>query len=84
MAIQAAAAIMAFRLIGITGRKGAWGLISGALTLMALRRFIALYHLLSGVPYIGPDPLNESIGLVLSMMMLLGIAAVRYLRHQLN
>jgi two-component system, cell cycle sensor histidine kinase and response regulator CckA len=76
MAIQTAAAFMAFRLIGITGRKGAWGLISGALALMAVRRFIALYHLVSGVPYIGPDPLTESIGLVLSMMMLLGISRI--------
>jgi two-component system cell cycle sensor histidine kinase/response regulator CckA len=76
MVIQTAAAIMAFRLIGITGRKGAWGLISGALALMAVRRFMTLYHLVFGVPYIGPDPLNESIGLVLSMMMLLGIARI--------
>jgi two-component system, cell cycle sensor histidine kinase and response regulator CckA len=75
-AIQTAAAITAFRLIGITGRRGAWGLISGALALMAVRRFIALFHLLSGVKYVDPDPLNESIGLVLSMMMLLGIARI--------
>ena len=76
MTIQAVAAIMAFRLIGITGRRSAWGLISGALGLMAVRRVIPFSHLLSGVPSVAPDPLNESIGLVLSMMMLLGIARI--------
>jgi PAS domain S-box-containing protein len=76
MTIQAVAAIMAFRLIVVTGRRGAWGLISGALALMAVRRVIPFYHLLSGVPSIAPDPLNETIGLVLSMMMLLGIARI--------
>jgi two-component system, cell cycle sensor histidine kinase and response regulator CckA len=76
VAIQTAAAFTAFRLIGITGRRGAWGLISGALLLMAARRLIALYYTVSGVPNIGPDILNESLGLVLSMMMFLGIARI--------
>ncbi len=73
---QTAAAIMAFRLIAITGRKTAWVLISLALALMAVRRIIPLYHLISGKVSVPPDLLFESIGLLLSMAMALGIAMI--------
>jgi two-component system, cell cycle sensor histidine kinase and response regulator CckA len=74
--IQTVAAIIAFRLIGITGRRAAWGLISAALALMAMRRIIPLYHLLSGDQFVGNDSLNESIGLLLSMLMVLGVTRI--------
>ncbi|MGD0843541.1 MAG: hypothetical protein ABSA06_04135 [Geobacteraceae bacterium] len=74
--IQISAAIMAFRLIGITGRGMAWIFISMALALMAVRRVIPLYHLLSGNIPISPDPLNEFIGLILSLLMVVGIALI--------
>ena len=74
--IQAAAAVMAFRLIAVTGRKTAWVLISSALTLMAVRRIIPLYRLISGDLSVPPDSLNEGIGLVLSMAMAFGIARI--------
>jgi len=74
--IQAAAAIMAFRLIGITGRRAAWSLIAAALTLMAVRRVVPLYRLMSGDVSISPDPLNEIIGLALSAAMAAGIAFI--------
>lgn len=67
--IQAAAAVMALRLIAVTGRKIEWVLISSVLMLMAVRRVIPLYRLISGDLSVPPDPLNESIGLVLSMVM---------------
>lgn len=76
MTTQAVAAIMAFRLIGITGRGGAWWLISGALAFMAVRRAIPFYHLISSGMAIGLDPFNESIGLLLSLMMLIGIVRI--------
>lgn len=74
--IQITAAIMAFRLIGITGRRMAWVFIAMALTLMAMRRAIPLYHLLSGDLSVAPDILNEFIGLVLSLLMVVGIARI--------
>ena len=74
--IQAAAAVMAFRLIAVTGRKTAWVLISSALTLMAVRRIIPLYRLISGDLSVPPDLLNEGIGLILSMAMAFGIARI--------
>ena len=74
--IQAAAAIMAFRLIGITGRRAAWSFIAAALTLMAVRRVVPLYRLMSGDVSISPDPLNEIIGLALSAAMAAGIAFI--------
>lgn len=76
IAFQVIAAIMSCRLIGITGRRMAWTYISMALTLMAVRRAIPLYHLLTGNPPVALDSLNESIGLVLSMLMVVGIARI--------
>ncbi|MFA7384451.1 MAG: PAS domain S-box protein, partial [Desulfurivibrionaceae bacterium] len=76
IAIQATAAIMAFRLIGITGRRTAWSLIAIALTLMAVRRVVPLYRLITGDMSISPDPLNEVIGLALSAAMATGIAFI--------
>lgn len=74
--IQAAAAVMAFRLIGITGRWTAWSFITAALTLMAVRRVIPLYRLLTGDLTAPPDLVNEVIGLALSMAMAIGIARI--------
>jgi PAS domain S-box-containing protein len=74
--VQAGAAVMAVRLITMTGHRLAWSLIAGALTLMAVRRVVPLVRLLAGDPDIAPDPLNEVIGLVLSLLMAGGIARV--------
>ena len=74
--IQLTAAIMAFRLIAITGRSSAWSFIALALMLMAVRRMVPLYHLLTGDLTLPPDLLNEEIGLVLSIMMAAGIACI--------
>ncbi len=76
IAVQSAAAVMAFRLIAVTGRKTAWVLISLALTLMAVRRIIPLYYLVCGKVSAPPDLMFESIGLALSMAMALGIAMI--------
>ncbi len=74
--IQATAAIMAIRLIGITGRRTAWGLIATALVLMAIRRIVPLYRLMTGDLSHPPDMTNELIGLVLSFVMALGISRI--------
>jgi PAS domain S-box-containing protein len=74
--LQLTAAVMAFRLIRLTGRRTAWSLIAIALILMSIRRVIPLYRLLSGDPTIAPDLLSELIGLALSALMVLGVAGI--------
>ncbi len=74
--IQAAAAIMAIRLIRITGRRVAWSLITLALVLMSIRRMVPLYRLMTGDLAYPADPVIELIALVLSVAMLLGISRI--------
>ena len=74
--LQLYAAISAFRLIRLTGRRTAWTLIAVALTLMAFRRMIPVYRLLSNDATLPPDIMNESIGLLLSTLMAIGIARI--------
>jgi len=73
LAAQLTAAFMAFRLIRLTGTRLAWSLISAALALMAIRRIIPLYHLLTGDQSVLPDLYAESIALVISCLLLVGI-----------
>lgn len=74
--IQAWAAFTALRLIRITGRRTAWGLIAAALALMAVRRMVPLYRLAVGDASHPPDMMNELIGLVLSVCMAVGITRI--------
>lgn len=79
---QFAAAIMAIRLIRITGKRLAWGLISMALVLMTFRRAMPLYRLMTSDLSFPPDPTNEAIGLALSVAMLIGITRIAPLFHE--
>lgn len=85
--LQLAAAVVALRLIHVTGRRAAWGLISGALALMAVRRGVSLWQLTTiGA---GTEPLTslgaELIALLISVLMLLGVigAGAIFRRHAL-
>jgi len=71
--IQFAAAILALRLIRITGRRVAWVLIATALFFMAIRRCITLFQAeFLGVPY--PTSMSaELVALVISILMLSGV-----------
>jgi len=72
--LQLIAAFLALRLIQVTGKCTAWIFISIAILLMAARRSIPLFHLISGdVSYV-PDLPNELIGLMLSAFMVTGAA----------
>ena len=71
---QFGAAVLALRLIRVTGRQAAWLLISLALFGMAVRRIIPLYGLYSGRPASVMDPAFEWVGLGVSLCMLAGIA----------
>lgn len=71
--LQLIAAFFALRLIRVTGRRTAWILIAGALCLMALRRSLKLWRLLSGDLSDPLDPFDDSVALAISVCMLAGV-----------
>lgn len=71
---QLGAAVLALRLIRVTGSRLAWTLISLALFLMAVRRVIPLYGLHAGHAPSVMEPAFETVGLVISLCMLAGVA----------
>jgi len=75
---QFSATIVAFRLIFRSGKRTAWCLITIALLLMLIRRITPFYYLLSGNPSFQPDLTNEIIGLILSLLLLIGIIIIGY------
>ena len=74
--LQLAAAIQAVRLIGITRWRLAWGAVAAALLLMAARRSITLYRVLSGETAIPPDLAAELVALLISGLMLFAVVAI--------
>jgi len=74
--LQFTTAILTIRLIRITGKSIAWILISTALVFMVVRRVIPLYNVFTGNVSVSLDPTNEFIGLILSFLMMIGIAEI--------
>lgn len=74
--VQGVTAIMAMRLIQITGRKLAWSLIALALLLMAVRRTVPVVRMLSSDDAHPPDPANEYIALAISFCLMIGISRI--------
>ena len=72
--LQFTAAILALRLIRVTGKQRAWGLIALAVFFMGVRRSITFFRLISGDLTLPPDLLAETVALVISILMVLGIA----------
>lgn len=73
---QLTAAVLAIRLIRITGKSTAWILISIALVFMTVRRVIPIYNAFTGNVIVSLDLTNEFIGLILSFLMMLGVAKI--------
>lgn len=73
IAFQLSAAILALRLIRITGRRTGWLLIAIAVTMMTMRRVESLVMALGMGRFLGGEFLFEIVGLILSMLMLVGI-----------
>lgn len=69
--LQTAAAVMAVRMIRITGHLAAWILLSVMLALMAARRILAFAKAEWGLT--GADPWNEGLGLLVSALAFLAI-----------
>lgn len=72
---QLAAAVYSLYLIKYTGFKYSWVFISAALLLMSVRRAIPLSYIITNENFY-LDTINEVIGLVLSILMLVGIRGV--------
>jgi anti-anti-sigma regulatory factor len=73
---QFMAAFFALRLVKVTGKMLCWMLISVAFFLMAVRRLIPLCYSIFTTSGYSADLTNESIGLVLSLLMLLGVMGI--------
>jgi light-regulated signal transduction histidine kinase (bacteriophytochrome) len=77
--LQLTASLFALKLIRITGKWTSWVLISGALWLMAIRRSLSLWDVLSGNPdgFISSFDLLDSIfALAISALMLAGVLSI--------
>jgi light-regulated signal transduction histidine kinase (bacteriophytochrome) len=82
--VQFGAAFFAFRLVRVTGFQIAWVLIASAFSIMAIRRVIALAQFLAGAPPQGGDLVVESVGLVISVLMLAGVLLIAPLFHTIT
>jgi PAS domain S-box-containing protein len=81
---QFIAAFLALKLIPITGRWKAWVLISGALVIMAIRRSIALFHLIVGDLTYPLDLSDEALSLIISILMVSGIILISPLFYSIK
>ncbi len=75
VSLQLAAAALTLRLILVTGKRAEGTLILAAVSLMAFRRALSLYHVASGDPG-KVDLLGECTGLVISFLLVFGILYV--------
>jgi hypothetical protein len=73
---QLTTAVLALRLIRVTGRMAAWALIAAAITLMAVRRAESLVMAFSGAPVSTSTFVFEVVGLATSVLMLAGISHI--------
>ena len=74
--VQLTTAFLALRLIKRTGKQLSWALIAIAMLLQASRRIFTLSGLLSGEIIASQVILSEWIGLVISILMLIGVASI--------
>ncbi|NHI82978.1 MAG: PAS domain S-box protein [Candidatus Thorarchaeota archaeon] len=81
---QIASAVLAFRLTLITGNRRSFTLIAAAILLMAFRRAVTLYRLISGDLTLPPDLAAELIALCISVLMLIGMDSIAPLFHAIK
>ncbi len=74
--LQLAAAFFALRLIRVTGGRASWALIAGALCIMALRRSLSLWRVVSGDPLGIPILYDEVAAVAISGFMLAGVMTI--------
>ena len=71
------AVLFSYRLVRPTGGSLAWKLITGALTLMAIVRTLHLYDVMTQIPPVYPNLFDESMWLVISILVTGGIITAR-------
>lgn len=76
LCLQLGAAILALWLIRVTGKRLAWMLLATGITLMVLRRLIVLWDASSGPAAYAPDPAAEWVALLISVLMITGVALI--------
>ena len=74
--LQFTAAILALRMVRISGASLAWPLIAIALSLMGARRSITFYRIVAGDVALKPDVTAELIALLISALMLAGVLLI--------
>gem|GEM_PF-3207552 len=74
--LQVIAAILALRLIRITGRRAAWTLIATAIVLMAVRRSLSLYDLTITDETLPHEVTAELVAFGISALILAGVAFI--------
>jgi hypothetical protein len=73
--LQLLAALIALRLIRITGGRTAWIMIAVAISIQMIRRFIVLFRLLYGDAYY-TDTFDDLMALAISLCMASGLAFI--------
>jgi PAS domain S-box-containing protein len=74
--LQASAAVLALRLIRVTGSSPGWMLIAAALVLMAGQRCTAVFGMLSGSQSAPPALATAALELLIAVGMVAGIAGI--------
>ena len=74
--LQLAAAVLAIRLMRITGRRWAWGLVAAGIALMAARRSCPALSIALSDPSAGLDWQLETLGLLISACLFAGLAGI--------
>ena len=75
-ALQYVAALLALRLFRVAGKSPAWLLIAAVACLMALRRSSVLWQALWGDESDVPDPAQEWLSLLISVLMAVGVGGI--------
>jgi two-component system, cell cycle sensor histidine kinase and response regulator CckA len=82
--LQLLAIYFALSLIRLTHRRLAWGLIAGAIALMALRRGISLVEILFVKEAVSGELIVELVALTISSLMVVGIARITPIFKELS
>ncbi len=74
--IQFVAATVAIWQVRLTGYRLAWGCLAAAMAMMGVRRSITIYRVVVEDSAYALDPLAESVALVISVLVLIGVILV--------
>ena len=74
--LQFSSAILALRLIKLSGRRSAWVLIAAALLFMGIRRSITLFSFFTTDTPVPPDLITEIVALLISLLMFFGVVRI--------